>query len=191
MNPFEIFNNWYTAEKHITPEKIPSACCLTTIGLDNYPNSRFVSLKEIKNDSFVITGPLNSRKGKEIFAQPKVSLTFWWWNTQKQVRIQGDAFEILPSEATAYFDNRHREAKIVSTTFDQGKEIQSFEALLQRFETKKEALGKKHVTRPKEWGGFYIQPIRIEFMEFESSRLHKRELYQKLAEKWTKKIIQP
>jgi len=191
MNPFEKFQHWYEKEKELTSVRIPSACCFTTIGLDAYPNSRFVSLKEIKNEAFVITGPLNSRKGKEVAAIPKVSLTFWWTNTERQIRVQGDAFKIAEADAEAYFNNRNRDAKIVSTIFNQGEAIESFDTLEQDFANKKKALQTKKIDKPKEWGGFYIQPIRIEFMEFERSRLHKRTLFEKSNSTWTTKTLQP
>lgn len=191
MNPFEIFKNWYALEKNKTSVRIPSACCFTTIGLDGYPNSRFVSLKEIKNETFVVTGPLNSRKGKEVASVPKVSLTFWWANTEKQVRIQGNAFPISPTDAEKYFTNRHKDSKIVSTIFKQGETIESYELLQEIFTDKKKELETKELEKPKQWSGFYIEPVRIEFMEFESSRLHKRTLFDKSDSTWKTTFLQP
>ena len=66
MNPIKKFKQWYNEEMTKSLARIPSACCLSTIGKDGYPNARFVSLKEIIDDKFVITGPLQSRKGKEL-----------------------------------------------------------------------------------------------------------------------------
>jgi pyridoxamine 5'-phosphate oxidase len=51
-----IFQSWLQEELNLTQVRIPTACCLSTIGLENYPNARFVSLKEVSDDSFVITG---------------------------------------------------------------------------------------------------------------------------------------
>jgi pyridoxamine 5'-phosphate oxidase len=61
-----IFQSWLQEELNLTQVRIPIACCFSTVGLDNYHNARFVSLKEVSDDSFVITEPLNSRKGLEI-----------------------------------------------------------------------------------------------------------------------------
>lgn len=191
MIPFEKFNQWYEKEKHLSKVSIPSACCFSTIGLDGYPNSRFVSLKEVKNKSFVVTGPLNSRKGREVASISKVSLTFWWTNTERQVRIQGDAFQISEEEAKVYFAARNQAAQIVSTTFEQGKEIENFDRLKDLFDTKKESLKTVAIEKPKSWSGFYIRPIRIEFMDFQASRLHRRELFEKSSDEWNRKIIQP
>ena len=103
MDPFLTFEEWYQEELNQTQVNIPSACCLSTNGLDGYPNARFVSLKEITNGAFVVTGPLNSRKGLEISQSSKVSLTFWWTLTERQVRIQGDA-ETIDAAKSALAD---------------------------------------------------------------------------------------
>src|SRR5688572_28953639 len=93
-SPFPIFTQWYEEELRSLSGKIPSVVCLSTVGRDGYPNSRFVSLKEIKNETFVFTGPLYSRKGLEIMQDNKVSLAFWWAGTERQIRIQGDAHQV-------------------------------------------------------------------------------------------------
>jgi len=55
MNPFEVFRKRYKSELEISKASIPSGCCLATVGLDNYPNARFVSLKDFTDDVFIIS----------------------------------------------------------------------------------------------------------------------------------------
>ena len=64
MNPISLFQNWFKEESSQNNLKLPAACCLSTHGLDNYPNARFVSLKEVSKDGFIVTGSMQSRKGK-------------------------------------------------------------------------------------------------------------------------------
>jgi len=191
MNPLLLFEKWFSEEKELNNLKLPAACCLSTRGLDGYPNSRFVSLKEIKNESFVITGPLDSRKGKEIKNHSKAALSFWWTSTERQIRIQGDVSEIPKSDAEIYFKQRNRDSKIVSTIFEQGQEIQDISYMQKLFEETKAALGNIDVEQPNNWGGIYIKPIRIEFMEFRKSRLHERKLFEQSSNGWKMTILQP
>lgn len=191
MNPLINFEKWFSEEKELANLKLPAACCLSTIGLDGYPNSRFVSLKEITKESFVITGPLNSRKGREIENSPKASLTFWWTATERQIRIQGDVAKIPQAQADVYFDQRNRNSKIVSTVFDQGQEIESIAELQNQFEQQKETIENNEIDRPDHWGGIYIKPIRMEFMEFKKSRLHERKLYTFQNNRWEMTLLQP
>ena len=78
MDPFIQFHKWYREAVQKCAAAIPSACCFSTNGLDGFPNARFVSLKEIVVRKFVVCGPQSSRKGREIAADGRVALTFWW-----------------------------------------------------------------------------------------------------------------
>lgn len=189
--PLELFVKWYSKELNSGEENYPAACCLSTVGLDGYPNSRFVSLKEITSDSLIITGSLNSRKGKEIQYSSKVALSFWWTSTEKQVRVQGDTKLLTSEQADYYFEKRNQDSKIVSLTFNQGKEIDSLENLNKKFNEQKEKLADSELKRPDNWGGIHLQPRRVEFMEFEKSRLHKRTLYSYENNHWVVTNIQP
>ena len=191
MNPLELFQNWFSEEENCNHLKLPRACCLSTMGLDGYPNSRFVSFKEVVGDSLIITGSLNSQKGLEIENNPKVSLTFWWTATERQVRIQGDVFIISKEAANHYFEKRNRDSQIVSAIFKQGQEVESISHLQHYFNQKKEELLDNDIQRPEKWFGIAIHPVRIEFMEFKDTRLHERKSYTKTNAKWTEAILQP
>lgn len=67
ITPAELFKNWFKEELAKTKVSVPSACCLSTVGADNYPNARFVSLKGIVENNFLITGTVTSQKGIEIY----------------------------------------------------------------------------------------------------------------------------
>ncbi|MBC8754834.1 pyridoxal 5'-phosphate synthase [Kordia sp. YSTF-M3] len=191
MNPIEKFKNWYDEETEKSTVRIPSACCLTSIGMDGYPNSRFVSLKEILENKFVITGPLNSKKGIELLANPKASLTFWWTETERQIRVQGDAVQIEDALADIYFKARSKASQIVSQISKQGVEIENITELITKFEQQEANSPDIEIQRPTEWSGFYIIPKRIEFMEFKKSRLHFRELFTSENNHWKKTFLQP
>lgn len=191
MNPIAKFEQWYAEEIERSTVRIPSACCLTSIGLDGYPNARFVSLKEVLDEKFVITGPLDSRKGQELLNNTKAGLTFWWTATEKQIRIQGNAVPIEDTLAEHYFKNRNKGSQIVSTISKQGKEVKNLEELTSLFHTQQEKLNNTIIERPKNWSGFYIVPKRIEFMEFKENRFHIRELYIKDNDSWNNTILQP
>ena len=188
-DPITLFNQWYAQELEQTKVEIPTAVCLSTIGLDNFPNARFVSLKEVLNDTFIITGPLNSRKGYEFENNNKVALTFWWTATGRQVRIQGSATRIDEALAVSYFEARSTQSKAVSLVCNQGKDVENLEHL--KSEVEQKAAENQPMPKPKHWSGLAINPIRIEFMNFETSRFHDRKLYEYIDDKWVKRQIQP
>lgn len=191
MDPFKKFAAWYSEEKKRGHLKLPAACCLSTNGLDGYPNARFVSLKELKDEAFIITGSLASRKGLELLEQPRAALSFWWTQTERQVRIQGDAQPISKAEAQAYFERRNRASKIVSTISKQGATIAELEVLQEKYQALNAALVDQNIDCPENWGGFKIQAIRIEFLQFQDSRFHERMLYSKENGVWVSQHLQP
>lgn len=191
MNPILQFNKWYNEELSKSSASIPSACCLSTIGTDGYPNARLVSLKEVKDDSFIITGSLLSRKGIEINAISKVALTFWWETTQRQIRIQGDATAISNADADKYFQERDRASQIVSHASMQGKSINDISSLSQTYHDVEQQFQGKAIPRPDNWGGFFIVPLRIEFLEFKPTRFHERTLFERTSTGWISTRLQP
>lgn len=190
-HPIEIFQSWYQEELEQSADQIPSACCLSTIGEDGYPNARFVSLKEVIDGAFLITGPADSRKGLELEKEPKAALTFWWTATSRQIRIQGDVSQISEEMATRHFDPRSQDSKIVSALFNQGQELESFSQMKEEFTTERARQGEIPVARPSTWGGWLIRPIRMEFMQFQASRLHERRLFLREGGQWGMRMIQP
>lgn len=191
MNPLKKFESWFNDERELSQLRLPAACCLSTIDVDGYPNARFVSLKEVTENGFVITGTLASQKGIEIEQKPTAALTFWWTATERQVRIQGDAIEISQKLAIQYFKERNIDSQVVSTVFDQGKIIKDFEVMQELFQQKKEELDLTSIDKPENWSGICIQPKRIEFMEFKTSRLHERTVFEGKVGNWKSYFLQP
>lgn len=191
MTPFSLFRQWFDEELQLTKVSIPSACCLSTIGTDDYPNARFVSLKAVADNSFIITGNLTARKGVEINAINKVALTFWWTETERQVRIQGNATNIDSDLADKYFAERNRDSQIVSIVSNQGQLLNDIEALNKKYSDIETEFTNQPLTRPDNWGGYAIEPIRIEFLAFKPTRFHERKLFELTDGRWTLTELQP
>lgn len=190
-NPIEIFKNWFDEELNLSKVNIPTACCLSTIGADYYPNARFVSLKGIVESIFIVTGTLTSRKGIEISNSNKVALTFWWPETERQVRVQGNATIISKELADKYFSERNRDSQIVSIASNQGQTLNDIEELNKKYKEIETSFTNQPLTRPDNWSGYSIKPIRVEFLEFKPTRFHDRKLYQLTKGYWTQTELQP
>ena len=191
LTPIEYFNKWFDEELRLTKVGIPTACCLSTIGTDYYPNARFVSLKGIVDNSFIVTGPITSRKGIEIERSNKVALTFWWTETERQVRVQGNATVINRTLADKYFAERTRDSQIVSIVSGQGQKLDSIEELNKKYQEIETTFSNQPLPRPETWSGYSIEPIRIEFFEFKKSRFHSRKLYELTKGEWIHTDLQP
>ena len=189
--PIDIFTEWYNQEINLSKAAIPTACCLSTIGTDHYPNARFVSFKGIVENNFIVTGTISSRKGLEINQTNKVALTFWWTETERQVRIQGNAHQISNELADKYFAERNRDSQIISIVSNQGQEIDDVQTLNERYQEVETRFLNYNLIRPENWSGYSIEPIRIEFLGFKTTRFHDRQLYVLINKQWTRTQLQP
>jgi pyridoxamine 5'-phosphate oxidase len=191
MTAFQLFSEWYNQEIAQSKLIIPNSCCLSTLGSDNYPNARFVAFKEMKNETFIFCGAINSQKGIEINANSKVALTFWWATTKRQIRIQGTATQLSDAEADFYFQERNRDSQIVSLVSHQGQEVDDIETLNKKYNDTDNLFQDIQIPRPENWSGYSVNPIRMEFLEFNESRFHKRVLFSKVNGLWDLKYLQP
>jgi pyridoxamine 5'-phosphate oxidase len=191
MNPISKFNEWFAGAVQKCAASLPAACCFSTVGLDGFPNARFVSLKEVVENRFVVCGPLDSRKGEEIAENSRVALTFWWPEVEKQVRIQGKASLLDAGIADRYFAERNRESQLVSHLSRQGEPLANQEAWEKAIEAEILSNVAESISRPNRWGGWMIEPVRIEFLEFRASRLHRRELFTRVDAGWELTFLQP
>ena len=74
-NPFELFKVWMSkAEK--TEINDPNALALATVNSKKQPSVRMVLLKGLTNKEFIFYTNLNSRKSRELKANPEPPCVF-------------------------------------------------------------------------------------------------------------------
>ena len=172
-NPMELFQTWFL-EAETKESGEANAMNISTIGLDGFPKSRIVLLKRFTWEGFVFYTNYNSEKGNAILENPKVSLSFFWQNLERQVIIKGVAEKLPINLSDGYFESRPDGSKIGAWASNQSEVITSREALddnLKKYELQFE---NKEIPRPKHWGGFIIKPQVIEFWQGRPNRMHDR-----------------
>src|SRR5690554_8050354 len=90
-NPFELFTLWFREVEDRAEVDEVNAMTLSTIGLDGFPKSRIVLLKEFDDEGFIFYTNYDSVKGRSILEEPKVCLSFFWPKSERQVIIKGVA----------------------------------------------------------------------------------------------------
>lgn len=155
------------------------------------PSSRVVLLRSFDNDGFVFFTNYNSEKGQHITRNPKVALTFFWWQLERQVRIEGQARKVARAVSTAYFASRPRESQIGAWASAQSEQIIDREMLDAKYLEMENRFEGEEVPCPEHWGGYVVVPERIEFWQGRDSRLHDRLEYQKAGNNWQLRRVQP
>ena len=170
----------------------PNAMVLSTVDPDGEPSSRTVLLRGIDEHGLYFYTDYGSRKGLALLANPSVSVVFPWYRQHRQVIVFGHATPTDPEVSDAYFETRPRGSQIGAWASDQSRPIDSrdlLEAKVQEMEAR--FAGDDAIPRPESWGGFLIEPQRMEFWAGRTSRLHDRISFQRDAEGWTITRLQP
>lgn len=188
-SPLTQFEQWLQEALNAKVNE-PTAMNIATVAASGRPSSRMVLLKELNARGFVFFTNYHSRKGLEITDNPFVSLTFFWAELQRQVRIEGRIEKISDTDSDAYFASRPYTSRIGAWASEQSQPIDSYKALLLR--SAKFALQYPlDVPRPTHWGGYLVIPDSIEFWQGRSSRLHDRIQYQLKQGHWHKQRLSP
>jgi pyridoxamine 5'-phosphate oxidase len=188
-DPLAQFAHWYEyAVAAGLPE--PEAMALATATPDGAPSVRFVLLKAIDERGVEFYTNYESRKGRELAANPRAALAVLWKPLQRQVRLEGSVERLADSESDAYFATRSRGSRLGAWASEQSREIPDREWLDARLAAF-DAQYPDEVPRPAHWGGYMLRPERIEFWEGRPNRLHDRELFTRDARGWTSVRLSP
>jgi len=193
--PEPLFARWF-AEVDAAARKSDAswfevnAMVLTTVGPELRPSTRTVLLKGYGPDGFTFYTNLKSRKGREIAANPGVSLLFPWYPLERQVIVLGIAEPVPEAESDAYFAARPRGAQLGAWASEQSRAIPDRAWLEDRI-AQFDARYPDRVPRPPHWGGLRVRPDSVEFWQGRPDRLHDRIAYRHGPGGWRVERLSP
>ena len=190
-NPIDFFVKWFKEAENSDQIIEPNAMTISTVDENSFPSSRVVLLKQIKERSLIFFTNYNSNKGKSLDKNENICASFYWPPLERQVIIKGNAKKISSVESEDYFNSRPFESQAAAIISNQSEDIDSYESLLEKYNSFIKQNKNTKLKRPNNWGGIEIFINQIEFWQGRKNRLHNRVLCNFQKDTWEYKLLSP
>jgi pyridoxamine 5'-phosphate oxidase len=206
-NPFETLADWLRQARADAAQPNPDAMVLATVDAHGQPSARVVLCKGIEPDAGAILFVTNyeSRKGRELAANPRAALVFHWDHRHRQVRVEGRVERMSAAENDAYFRSRPWQSRIGAWASRQSEPVASRAVLADNVAAAARRFGIPYagpgspepagsgfeIDRPPHWGGFRLRAEAIELWVEGEYRIHDRARWTRTADRWSVTRLQP
>ena len=190
-NPIDFFVKWFKEAENSDQIIEPNAMTISTVDENSFPSSRVVLLKQIKERSLIFFTNYNSNKGKSLDKNENICASFYWPPLERQVIIKGNAKKISSIESEDYFNSRPFESQAAAIISNQSEDIDSYESLVEKYNSFIKQNKNTKLKRPNNWGGIEIFINQIEFWQGRKNRLHNRVLCNFQKDTWDYKLLSP
>jgi pyridoxamine 5'-phosphate oxidase len=188
-DPLAQFERWFN-DALAAQLPLANAMTLATTATGGLPDARIVLLKGVDNGGFVFYTNYESRKGRQLAAQPQACLVFFWAPLERQVRIDGVVEKVSSKESEVYFLSRPVGARLSARASAQSSVVDGRKTLEFAVQKQKDQFG-ENPPRPPHWGGYRVIPSRMEFWQGRENRLHDRLLYLRDGGSWKIERLAP
>jgi pyridoxamine 5'-phosphate oxidase len=174
IDPLARFHDWIDGDR----------MAIATATPDGRPSVRMLLLKSADERGFTFFTSYESRKGRELAANPRAALLFY--GDGVQVRVEGPVERLSSEESDAYWETRPPASRRSAAASHQTEPIDSREELEARVDAQPD-----EPPRPERWGGFRLVPDTYEFWRHREDRLHERHLFRARDGDWEVVLLQP
>jgi pyridoxamine 5'-phosphate oxidase len=182
-NPFAQFRIWFDEAKGEMLER--DAVSVATSTPDGKTSTRMVLLRHVDDYSVGWFTNYDSRKGRQLEANPFAAILWYCEPRGRQVRVEGAVEKMTSAESDDYFATRARGSQLGAHASAQSSVIASREELEQLVRAFDAEFAGRDVPRPAFWGGYRLLPNRFEFWQHRDDRLHDRIVYLPTSDGWS------
>jgi pyridoxamine 5'-phosphate oxidase len=177
-DPFVQLARWYEHARAAAGERA-DAMVVATATPDGAPSARIVLLRGLDARGLCFYTNTESRKGRELAANPRAALVLHWPEVGRQVRATGAVTRLDHDESVAYWRNRPRASQLSAWASRQSDPVASRDELEAEVALVAARFGDGDVPLPPFWGGYRVVPDEVELWEHREDRLHDRLRYRR------------
>jgi pyridoxamine 5'-phosphate oxidase len=167
------------------------AMVVATVSADGTPSARVVLLRGVDELGLRFYTSYESRKARELEANPKAAVVLHWGPQGRQVRAVGSVEQLTPEESVRYWQNRPLASRLSAWASRQSEPVADRGVLERTVEEVTTRFGADDVPLPPFWGGYLVRPDEVELWQHRDDRLHDRIAYRRTTEGWTRTRLQP
>ena len=196
-DPFVQFAAWFADHRATAaPHEEVDAVTIATADADGHPSARVVLMRGFDERGFCFYTNYESRKGRELAANPHAAAVWHWPALRRQVRAVGPVERVAASESDAYWYRRPVASRFSARASEQSRPVSDRSALEEAAATEEAAFAGADpaaVGRPDHWGGYRLVPVEVEFWLHRDDRLHDRIVHRRTGpgSHWTVVRLQP
>lgn len=187
--PLALFRAWL-ADAVDAGVVQPQAMVLSTTSTRGGPDARVVLLKDL-DDAFSFSTSALSPKGRDLEADPRVSLTFAWSSRGRQVRVRGTVEPGGRGRAEEDFRARHPETRVAAMVERQSDPVPPPEEVEARADRLRRRLDDDPDLVPEDWRVFRVVPSSVEFWQGSTGRDQARVRYDRVDDGWSRAQLWP
>jgi pyridoxamine 5'-phosphate oxidase len=190
-DPLRQFTTWLD-EAIAAGEPQPYGMALATASAEGNPSVRWLLLRAFGPDGFVFYTNVESPKARDLSANPRAAIAFYWASTGRQVRVSGPVEALARDAAAAYFAGRPRGSQLGAWASPQSRTLVDRNALERAVADVAARFAGADVPLPPHWGGYRLVPEELELWQEGADRLHDRFRYRRVADgRWEIERLAP
>ncbi|GAA1737752.1 pyridoxal 5'-phosphate synthase [Isoptericola hypogeus] len=188
--PQDLFARWFD-DALAAGIGAPHAAVLSTADAEGRVHARTLVLKDVTAAGWWFAGHAASPKGRDLAANPHASLTVFWRELGRQVRITGRATSAGPEAGAADFRARPDGSRAAGLVGHQSEPLGSRAEYSRAFADRLEDARADPAAVAPSWTAWTLAPTEVEFWQASDDKGQARLRYRLENTTWTKELLWP
>lgn len=189
QHPVDLLLEWI-AQARAAGARRPLAMALATATLDGTPSVRMVIARRIERAGITFYTDARSPKGRDLAANPRAALTFYWAELSRSVRVSGTVETLPTPDAEAFFAGYAPKIQRAMRVSTQSAPLSDRGVLESAIAADAMAYPDQGPIAPA-FTGYRLAPAEMEFWAEADDALHDRVQFTRRGDDWRVGLLQP